>query len=418
VLNAKSLLLMALVFTLVIVPSAFAVTETVLYSFCSETNCTDGSQPYLGNLVLDSAGNIYGTTEYGGTDNIGVVFKLSPDGDSWKETVLHSFSSDGKDGTNPYAGVIFDKSGNLYGTTSFGGSHGDGIVFELSPEADGRWKETILHNFNDNGKDGAVPYSAPVFDSAGNLYGTTDAGGADYFGAVYKLTPGADGKWTEEVLHHFSSNGKDGEAAVAPLILDASGNLYGTTLLGGSGDAGIVFELSPSASGRWTEKIIHTFNGNDKGGADPYGALAFNSAGDLIGTTIAGGAYQNGTVFELIPDTATNKWTEKILHNFLTSRGTGETPYANVIFDSAGNMYSTTAAGGDGATANGTFFEMVPNTKGGWDEKTLYQFCIAQNCDDGNTPYSGLVLSSSGSFFGTTQLGGINGEGVVYRITK
>ena len=293
---SRVLRLFAVVFVPLTIPPAFAASaEQVLYNFCSQQNCTDGSGPYLGNLVFDSAGNLYGTTEFGGTDNVGVVFELSPNGQGWEETVLHSFANDGTDGNKPYSGVIFDKSGNLYGTTTVGGAHNDGTVFELSPGANRKWTEKILHSFNDDGKDAAAPYAAPVFDSVGNLYGSSDAGGAHYVGAVYELIPGANGKWTEKTLHSFNDSGKDGWLALTPLIFDSSGNLYGTTLLGGSDNNGIVFELSPGANEKWTEKILHSFNSNGKDGYESYGGLTFNSAGNLFATTVSGGKYGSGT---------------------------------------------------------------------------------------------------------------------------
>jgi uncharacterized repeat protein (TIGR03803 family) len=415
--NARLLLLSVVILAVAITQPAFAGTETAIYNFCSLANCADGSGPYLGNLIFDSAGNLYGTTVTGGTDNVGVVFELSPEGKGWKETVLHSFANNGVDGNKPYGSVVFDKNGNLYGTTTLGGTHGGGLVFELSPQASGKWKETIIHTFYANGKDGAAPYGGPVFDSAGNLYGSTDGGGKSYFGTVYELIPGANGKWTEKILHSFANNGKDGWLAVAPVILDSSGNIYGTTLLGGSGGNGIVYELTPSTGGKWSEKTLHAFSSNDAQGALSYGALAFNASGDLVSTTDAGGKNNVGAVFELIPG-ADNKWTEKVLHSFVTSRSTGEYPLANIIFDGSGNMYSTTQYGGNGAQSNGTIFEMLPNGKGGWSEKTLYQFCIAENCDDGSVATSGLVFDKAGNMYGTTQGGGTGGGGIVYKFTK
>jgi uncharacterized repeat protein (TIGR03803 family) len=415
--SARFLFLLVAVFVIKIILPAFAGTETVIYNFCSLSNCADGSGPYLGNLIFDSSGNLYGTTATGGKDNVGVVFELSPTGSGWKETVLHSFATDGKDGTKPYGSLVFDKVGNLYGTTTEGGLHGGGIVFELSPGSTGKWTETIIHQFYANGTDGAAPYSTPVFDSAGNLYGSTDGGGKNYVGSVYELIPGAKGKWTEKLLHSFADNGKDGWLAVAPVILDSNGNIYGTTLLGGSGGNGIVYELTLGTSGKWTEKILHSFASNDEQGAESYGALAFNAVGDLVSTTDTGGKNNNGTVYELIPG-SDGKWTEKVLHSFMTSRSTGEYPLANIILDGSGNMYSTTQSGGNGAQSNGTIFEMSPNSKGGWSEKTLYQFCIAENCDDGSVPTSGVVFDKGGNMYGTTQGGGTGGGGVVYKFTK
>jgi uncharacterized repeat protein (TIGR03803 family) len=416
--SARSLLLFTAIFAVAMIPPAFAGTETVLYNFCSLANCADGSGPYLGNLIFDSAGNLYGTTENGGTNNVGVVFELTPTaGGGWKETVLHNFSSSGKDGYKPYGGLVFDKSGNLYGTTTTGGVHFDGVVYELTPGANGKWSETIIHAFNETAGDGAAPYGAPVFDSEGNLYGSTDAGGKGLFGTVYELIPGANRTWTEKILHSFANNGKDGWLAVSPVILDSSDNIYGTTLLGGSGGNGIVYELTLGTGGKWDEKILHNFASNNLGGADPYGALAFDAAGDLVSTTNAGGKNNSGTVYELIPGSA-GKWTEKVLRSFVTSRSSGEYPLSNVLFDDSGNIYGTTQSGGNGSEANGTIFELVPSSKGGWKEESLYWFCLAENCDDGSVPTSGLVFDKAGNMYGTTQQGGAGGGGVVYKFTK
>jgi uncharacterized repeat protein (TIGR03803 family) len=281
--------------------------ETVLYSFCSATGCTDGATPLAG-LIFDAHGNLYGTTQDGGTQGKGTVFQLTPGaGGTWSETVLYSFCSAAgcTDGTNPSAGLIFDADGNLYGTAQWGGAHGGGTVFQLAPGTNGAWTETVLHTFpSKHPYDGFDLWAGLIFDAAGNLYSTTFDGGAyGFFGTVFQLTPAANGTWKEKILHSFNNNGKDGCDAGAGLMFDATGNLYGVTLDCGSGyNTGVVFRLSPGANGNWKEKILHTFINNGKAGYHPTSTLVSDAAGNLYGITQYGGLYNHGTVFQLTPE--------------------------------------------------------------------------------------------------------------------
>jgi uncharacterized repeat protein (TIGR03803 family) len=280
-------------------------TELVLYSFCSQTNCTDGGFPRDGGLIFDAVGNLYGVTTEDGAYGGGTVFELTPTaGGGWTEQVLHSFSSYPGDGAGPYGSLIFDKNGNLYGTTQGGGTFSNGTVFELTPTAGGGWTETVLHSFNNNGADGFHPADGVIFDTAGNLYGTTLDDGyfgcprGTYCGTVFELTPKAGGGWTEQVLHRF--NGTDGDIP-SGLIFDAVGNLYGPTADGGDYGGGTVFELTPTADGGWTETVLHSFGNSGTGAVVPVGDLIFDAAGNLYGTSEGGGTYGGGTVFELTP---------------------------------------------------------------------------------------------------------------------
>jgi uncharacterized repeat protein (TIGR03803 family) len=345
-------------------------TEKVLHNFPSDDK--DGAYP-LASLVFDTAGNLYGTTEYGGSEASGTVFELTPEaGGKWTEKVLHSFNENGTDGYNPQqASLILDAAGNLYGTTPFGGPLGGcsdlgcGTVFELTHKAGGKWTEKVLHSFHDNGKDGYDPEARLILDTAGNVYGTTTyGGGASTYGTVFELTPKAGGRWAEKVLHRFDYNGKDGVNPYAGLILDTAGNLYGTTGGGGAYTYGTVFELTHKAGGKWTEKVLHNFNDNGKDGYLPAASLIFDSAGNLYSTTNVGGASGAGcggegcgTVFELTPK-AGGRWTEKVLHSFSDNGKDGVSPYAGLIFDAAGNLYGTTYFGG--ASGVGTAFEIKP----------------------------------------------------------
>jgi uncharacterized repeat protein (TIGR03803 family) len=340
--------------------------EQVLHSFSE--NGTDGYEP-ISSVLMDSAGNLYGTTHYGGPGfcyngyytTCGTVYELKPNpGGGWTEEILHNFNTPG-DGFGPWGGLIFDATGNLYGTTTSGGSYSYyGTVFELSPQTDGSWSETILHSFNLDNLDGWNPSSGLTFDAQGNLYGTTSSGGANDGGTVYELTPTAGGPWTESVIHSFADNGHDGYNPDGGVVLDAAGNVYGATVFGGptkSSGNGIIFELSPQAGGSWTESIIHSFNGNQAGGGQPVSSLTIDASGNLYGTAAVGGTHESGTVFELIPG-AGGGWTEKLFHNFTDSGGDGASPYGGLIFDSSGNLYGTTRSGG---THNGgTVFEITP----------------------------------------------------------
>ncbi len=239
--------------------------------------------------------------------------------------MLYSFAG-GQDGAYPFSGVIFDQAGNLYSTTFSGGTAGEGTVFELTPNQDGSWTESVLHSFS--GGDGSNSVSSVILDTAGSLYGTTTSGGAADDGTVFKLTPNGDGSWTESVLHSFKG-GTDGiyPTAHGSLIFDAAGNLYGATADGGQGSCGVwapgcgtIFELTPNSDGSWTENVLYRFSGKD--GANPDPTLIFDNSGNLYGTTEWGGKVSCtnhyagcGVVFELTPN-ANGSWKESVLHRF------------------------------------------------------------------------------------------------------
>jgi uncharacterized repeat protein (TIGR03803 family) len=330
-----------------LIPSNGKWTEKVLHSF----NGQDGAEPFA-SLIFDAKGNLYGTTEAGGANGDGTVFELTSSKGSWTETTLYNFN--GQDGNEPEGGVVFDAKGNLYGTTTLGGTYDDGTVFELTSSG-GKWTERVLHNFNPSGKDALFPEASVVFDSNGNLYGTTYGGGANGAGTVFELTPTSKGAWTAKVLHSFNLNGKDGIVPEAALIFDAKGNLYGTTSAGGTNNEGTVFELTPS-NGKWTEKVLYSFS--HSGGSVLFSGITFDAKGNLYGSTYAGGKYSYGTVFELTP--ANGKWAEQVLHSFDPNNGDGLLSTAGVAFDKKGNLYGTTYEGG--ASGNGVVFEISPQT--------------------------------------------------------
>ncbi len=316
-------------------------TYQVLYSF---TGGVDGSGPF-GGVTMDSAGNLYGTTYSYGAHGFGTVFKLSRKNGSWLFAPLYSFQNI-PDGANPAARVIFGPNGTLYGTTYLGGAGcrgiGCGTVFNLRPPATTcravfcAWSESVLYRFNDV-PDGASPFSEVVFDQSGNLYGTTYGGGFNGQGAVYKLTS-FGGQWGEGVIYRFQ-NGTDGASPQSGLIFDAAGNLYGTSSAGGA-NYGAVYELTPTQFG-WSEQTLHGFQDYSLG-ASPIGGLVFDRSGNLYGTTMYGGAQFSGTVYELMP--ALGSWTFHLLYSFAGSGSEG--PLASLILDSAGNLYGTTYADG------------------------------------------------------------------------
>jgi hypothetical protein len=358
-------------------------TETVLHIFKGNTG-KDGASP-AGGLVIDSVGNLYGTTAYGGTGNCvvlgtlmgcGTVYKMSPPqqkGGRWTETVLYSFPTP-KQGFLPNGDLVFDGVGNLYGGTEFGGDFGTtcdpfykycGAVFELSPPKTngGEWTEQVLHGFR-SGTDGANPNGGLVLDSKGSVYGTTYGGGDESgecgsggCGTAFELTPPAQkgGSWTETILHRFNRNTSDNGVPSAGFAIDAKGNLYGSTV-------GTLFRLtaSPPKSGRWKETILYTFNQEAYG---PKGTLIFDTSGNLYGAAEYGSnGSRYGSVFRLRPNTKDGAWTFGILYSF-TGSPDGAQPAAKLIFDAHGDLYGTTQGGGTGTNCSGycgTVFEVWP----------------------------------------------------------
>jgi len=388
--------------------------EQILHSLDSKI----GTQP-AASLVFGAAGILYGTAEYGGTHASGTVFEFTPKPKGvWDAKSVHSFNNNGKDGTNPNGVLVFDTAGNLYGTTHEGGKYkcidGCGTVFELVHKASGAWTEKVLYSFNDNGIDGTYPDGGLIFDAAGNLYGTTVGGGQNGHGAVFELTLQANGKWTDTILHSFNANGIDGYSPEAGLIFDATGNLYGTTYEGGADSYGAVFELTPAGGGVWNETILHNF-GNGTDGNEPEASLVFDANGSLYGTTSRGGTNGSGTAFELTP-AGGGVWDEAILHNF--GSGTdGANPSAALIFDDHGNLYGTTSASaynGGGTQYDGMAFELTPAGGGNWTETVLHNFLSGT---DGSSPYGALTFDSAGNLYGTTSSGGAYSGGTVFEIT-
>jgi uncharacterized repeat protein (TIGR03803 family) len=383
---------------------AQAQTETVLHTFNPSTS-VDGAQPEASLTFHD--GNLYGTTETGGSLGYGVVFALSPNGSGgWNEAVLHEFSlgeiTPG-DGGFPTSNVIFDNAGNIYGTTMFGGpgNCGDcGTVFELTPSGMS-WTFTTLYTFA-GGSDGLHPQSGLIMDAVGNLYGTTSGGGANNTGAVFELSPSGSG-WTEKVIYAPPTN--DSIGMYAGLTMDAAGNLFGA-----SGQT--VFELSPNGSGGWNSTVLHTFLPGSALGFDAESTPVLDQSGNLYGTTAYGGVDNNGTVYKL----ANGTWQETVLYG--GNKVTGGLLWGGVVLDAAGNIYGTAQTGGldsgECLYTCGTVFELSPAGGGTYLQTTLFQF----NFLDGANPMASLILDSAGKLYGTGESGGLleAASGVVFEV--
>jgi len=383
--------LLALFPTLFLVRSVSAQNFTLLYPFNSSGNLSDGGWPEAG-VTRDAAGNLYGTTFFGGAgtgcdiyyDGCGTVYKIDTSG---TETVLHNFGGTG-DGWNPTARLILDSAGNLYGTTGYGGAYGHGTVFKI----DTAGNETIIHSFA-AGKDGARPNAGLVEDTAGTFYGTTQYGGqgcdGQGCGTVFRIS--ASG--VETVLYRFGDV-PDGASPLGGVALDSAGNIYGTTWLGGIYSFGTVYALDTSGN----EKVLHSFAGGSDG-ANPLAAPVLDTAGNLYGSTSSGGTYF-GTAYMV--DRAGN---ESILYRF-TGGLDGAYPYSHLLVDASGNLYGNSSQGGVSGT--GTVFELT-----GSSLNVLYGFLGA---NDGANPVGGLVMDSAGNLYGTTAQAGTYGWGTAFEI--
>ncbi len=408
--------LVLLMFCLGLASLTQAQTFTVLNQFDGNPNW----QPYSG-VTLDSAGNVYGTTTAGGYDQ-GTVYKVKHTQSGWSISTLFKFDPLGgpdQVGQWPWSGVVFGPDGALFGTTTSGGSHGAGVVYKLTPPRTTcrdtlcYWTETVLYNFAGGG-DGAFPaFGNVIFDRAGNLYGTTELGGtsssacSNGCGVVYELSHSASG-WTERVLYRFTG-GTDGANPSSTLLLDAAGNLYGTTAYGGGSvcqqrptlDCGTVFELSPSGNG-WIERVLYRFQGaND--GANPYGGLIADPSGNVYGATAYKGSFNSGTVYELSPNGGS--WSFSVLYEFGPDLFGLGGPYGNLAMDSSGTLYGATYGGGDNGT--GSVFKLTPQN-GTWAYTLLHSFSGGIGIPEGYEPLGTPVLDSNGNIYGTASEGGTN----------
>jgi uncharacterized repeat protein (TIGR03803 family) len=404
---------------LVTASPAQAQTETVLYNFCSvelQGTCVDGANPQ--SNLTSYGGNFYGTTQLGGAGylglGLGTVFELSPNGSGgWNETVLYDFCSEGgencTDGSYPNGPVVFDSVGNLYGTTPEGGGNsncgsdpGCGLVFELSPAAES-WTESLPYTFCSQGtcSTGALPRSDLIVDPAGNLYGTDTEG-------VFELSP-SDGGWTIQEISFNIPNPTSG------LALDAAGNIFVVAPSDVTGKW-TVYEVSPNGKGGWNSTVVYPFTIGPKG-TFIWSPLTLDKAGNLYGTETAWYNVKRkplnfrGTIFRLSP--GKSGWTKKVLFTFTpdNSATEGNVPTGGLMLDAAGNIYGTTIQGG--TYGLGTVFELVPGAKGKYEEQVLWNF----NGTDGGGPQGSLILDGAGNLYGTTVNGGANGYGTVFEVT-
>jgi len=412
------------VFVVVLLVSAAWATahEQVLYRF---SGGRDGASPSSG-LLLDAVGNLYGTASAGGDPNdcstysipgCGVVFELTlSSSGKWREHVLHAFHG-GTDGISPSGNLVLDAAGNLYGTTFRGGSSncdgGCGTVFELSPSADGSWKESVLYRFQDGG-DGALPVGLTM-DTSRNLYGANISGGTE-FGVVFELSPPSHGGsvWKETTLYNFQAF----EIQANPsLVFDGKDTLYGSwyQLYTCEPGCGVVFDLKRSGE-NWQETNLYDFHGGGNGG-EPMAGVIVDSQGNLYGTGAEGGNNW-GIAFEL--KRSGDTWTQVMLHNFCSRNNCadGSQPEAPLVFDQAGNLYGTAEGGGTGCNypGCGVVFELS-RSGNSWTETVLYTF---KSEPDGSAPVQGLTLDGKGNLFGTTPTGGMGGNsgyGTVFEVT-
>ncbi len=404
-------------------------TETVLYNF---TGGADGATPQY--IIADSAGDLYGVAVGGGNTacdgGCGTVFKLSRSSGTWVESTLYSFTG-GNDGANP-SGITMDAAGNIYGFaqtfTTF--SCGPGTAFKLKKPTGGGWTFSVIHKFAATSGDGLCPTGAPLLDSAGNIYGATAYGGVTGTGCstygcgiVFKLAATTGyGLWPETILYSFAGD-PDAGVPVMGVIADSAGNLYGLTNSGGSTPnciygCGTVYEISPTSGGGWSESVIHSFQNYPTDGAGPQGGLAIDAAGNLYGTTYAGGSFTSqdcygscGAAFEVSP--VSGGWTEKVIHSF-NYKTDGALPSVGVVLDSAGHVFGLTST--DPNTLAGVAYELSSDAAGQWKIDILYT--LGSQPGDGQTPQGGSpLLTPDGSLIGTTSYSGAYGAGNIFKLT-
>jgi uncharacterized repeat protein (TIGR03803 family) len=398
--------------------SASASTEIVLHNFLWQP---DGSEP-IAAMVFDKSGNLFGTTFEGGSGDAGTIFEISPNGASgWTYRIIYSF--DCHPGCYPQGPLTIDQQGNLYGATQIGGANNDGTIFQLSRQSDGNWSVRTLFVFGDVSNGGGFWPNGVVYHQ-GALFGLTFSGGEFECGTAFALTPNGTDDWSETVLHSFSCNNGDGWGPVGGVALDEKGNVYGVTEGGGTGFDGTVFELSRDIGGHWEESILHNFSGPD--GSSPwYGAAPIlDEAGNLYDTTGYGGSGGYGTVFKL--SRSGNTWTQTILHNFSGDLD-GALLYAGVTMDSRGQLYGTTLEGGGQGVCTelpppqnlycGTLFRLTPSHSGEWTETVLHRF---GGLNDGAEPAAAVVLDPSDNIYGVASSGGTLPlrSGVVFRFGR
>jgi uncharacterized repeat protein (TIGR03803 family) len=394
---------LAIFATILLCPTASTQTFAVIHNFggpgISVGVPLDGANPYAG-LVFDSQGNLYGTTARGGLmfcllDGCGMVFELKPhSGADWSEKVLTFF----EDGGTPVAPVVFDRRGNVYGTFA---CHQDcfnryGGVFELIPRANGGWTQVTLTDpfeFREcqNGVCGVA------FDNTGHLYGTSQESSDSQGGVAFSLNHPSVSSWYPLILYSFTG-GDDGGGPSIEFSFDGSNNIYGTTYSGGAYGNGTVFKLTQNGRGSgWVESVLYSFQGGSDG-ANPNGGVVFDAEGNLYGTTVNGGTAAAGTVFKLMPQ-SNGSWSETVLYSF-QSGSDATNPGGPLTFDGAGDLYGVAPGGAHG---HGAVFKLTRSSGGHWNESLVYSFTGGL---DGDSPSGGVIFDSAGNLYGTTVYGG------------
>jgi len=416
---------------------ASAYTLTTLRNFCALRSCTDGQYPQ-GGLITDAAGTLYGATSQGGQFGKGTIYQLSRDPNTGKFVyrLLYSFCPQAGcgDGESPTGPLIIDTAGNLYGTTNVGGSANGGVAFELAVKSGKRIRTLkVLYAFGSQSGDGYQPYagltyagaaSGIPYDGVSSLFGATSEGGAQRAGTAFELTNNG-GSWSETVIYNFCSKVvgvcRDGRNPSGGLVVDGSGILFGTAQYGGEYGHGIIFKLEEDA-GSWTETVLHNFcaEANCTDGQYPSSTLVLDGMGNLFGTLPYGGTANGGCcgfIYKLVPRGTLSPYS--IAYEFCdkTDCRDGANPYGALIVDSSGNLLGTTETGGghntDGShLGGGTVFSLS-----GSSLQTLYAFCARANCLDGKYPVAGLVMDPSGNLFGTTSAGGKFAAGTLFELT-
>ena len=402
----------SIVLVLCIWPFLLAAQEQTLLSFGT---APDGNYPNS-TLAIDRFGNLYGTTLEGGQFGEGTIFELTFRNGHWIKTILYDFCQQPAcaDGSAPSGTLALDPAGNLYGTTNFGGAFALGTAFQLTRNIDGTWTQSVIHDFGTTA-DGAIPLSGMVPDGNGNLYGTTISGGTGSnctsggCGTVFELSPAGPGQWMETVLYNFCSETycADGSGPTAGLVMDGLGNFYGSTAYGGGlSNNGVVFEISPNGA-TWIEQVLHAFTGGN-GGYNPHARLTFYR-GDLYGTTEFGGNRGNGGTVFVLKHLPSGQWEEAVIHAFDDRHGSE--PLAELTVDQAGNLYGTADSGG--AFHCGLVFKLSKQANDRWIETVLWAF---RGTTDGFNPHAGLVLDKNGTLYGVTYQGGVQHYGTAFQI--
>jgi uncharacterized repeat protein (TIGR03803 family) len=391
--------------------AAPAQTVSTLFNFAA----AGGIEPY-GRMILDSSGNLYGTTSTGGKPTTanpypaGTVFELKPVAGktAWAETVHYTFKG-GADGSEPTGALHADSKGNLYGTTFLGGADGDGTVFELKKGTGKNWRKIILYNFT--GNDGDQPFAGLVADQAGDLFGVTTAGGQNGQGVVFELKAKT---FAESVLYSFV--GPEGSAPNGGLVIDSAGNLFGTASTSSlSPYAGSVFELSPPPAGQsfWTFTQLHAFTGGADGGS-PQGAMVEDGSGNLYGATFGGTGMGDGTLFELSPSPGSfTGYSYQVIFTF--NGAAGSNPFGDLALDSSGNLWGSLLNSSDVNSSGGLFVVSPPvGGTGSWTQSISYLF---NGSSGGFSPYAGLALDGKGNAYGANFSGGKSGVGTAFKFT-